>query len=146
MALHLYCPTPRAILLLGFVNEQDILVFPSQSTVVPGLHFENKPLVPINDQIVQCVEQYCQRKDLAPRLYIDQEFAETIVLESGEATLYLAMMRDYNETLPRYLHTLPFLLRGMPKERKRLSYLKAFQVLSGAREQSIRAVESSIPH
>ena len=37
--------------------------------------------------------------------------------------------------------TLPVLIRNMPKDRNRLAYLKAWQVLTGALEESTKALD-----
>jgi len=142
MSLHLYSPKEKAITLVSFRNSENILVFPSQNTRFPGLHFDVRPLVPINEQIIVNIERYCGLANLGPCLEIDQAFAELVNMGDEDATLYLASMKRWEGDLPRYLQTLPILIRGLPRERARLSYLKAFQVLSGAREQDIRILET----
>lgn len=139
--MHVYCSTPKVIVLVGFFNPEKILVFPSQNVSFPGLHFENKALVPIHDQILAYVEQHCALGDLRRKFELDASFAETLKVGDEEATLYFGLIRNIEELLPRYLHTLPVLIRGMNKDRSRLPYLKAWQSLTGSREQDIRAVE-----
>src|SRR5512141_891687 len=108
--MHVYCPTQKVIVLVGFFNSEKILVFPSQNVSFPGLHFENKALVPIHDQILAYVEKHCLLGDLRKRFDLDPTFAETLKVGDEEATLYLGLVKDIDETLPRYLHTLPLLI------------------------------------
>jgi len=140
--MQVYCPTEKVIVLVGFLNSDGVLVFASQNVSFPGLHFENKALVPIYDQILAYIEQYCVLSDL--KFDLDASFAETVKMgNSDEATLYFGLVNKFEGLLPRYLHTLPSLIRGMNKDRSRLPYLKAWQSMTGSREQNIRAVETN---
>lgn len=141
MPLHVYCPTQKAIVLVAFLSPEKTLLFPSQNVRFPGLHLEAKPRVPIYDQILSHIEKQCQLPGLGRKFELDPSFAETVWMGNEEATLYFGWVRNLEAPLPRYLHTLPILIRGMNKDRARLPYLKAWQALSGSREQDIRAVE-----
>jgi hypothetical protein len=141
MSLHVYCSTPKVIVLLGFFNPEKVLVFPSQNVQFPGLHFENKALVPIHDQILIYIENYFSLPSSRAQFELDPSFAEPVRMENEDATLYLGIIKEPGDNLPRYLQTLPILIRGMNRDRSRLPYLKAWQALTGAREQDIRAVE-----
>ena len=137
--MHVYCPTNKVIVLVGFLNSDGVLVFPSQNVNFPGLHFENKALVPIHDQILAYIEQFCSLTHV--KFELDATFAETLRIENEDATLYFGLVKNFEGLLPRYVHTLPGLIRTMSKDRSRLAYLKAWQSLTGSREQNIRAVE-----
>jgi len=139
--MHVYCPTQKAVVLVGFLSPEKILVFPSQSVAYPGLHLENKALVPIYDQIMTHIEKHCLLNDLGKSFDLHPDFAEPLQCGEDLATLDLGSIKDLNEPLPRYLQTLPVLIRGMPKDRSRLPYLKAWQTLTGAPQQDIRAIE-----
>lgn len=142
--MHVYSPTSKVIFLVGFFNQENVLVFPSQNVQFPGLHFDAKPLVSIYDQLLECIEKYCMREDLRQYFDLDRFFAETVLIAEEEATLYVGTVKNLDGLLPRYLHTLPSLLRGMDKNRSRLVYLKALQTLTGARDQDVRAVGTDL--
>jgi hypothetical protein len=139
--MHIYSPTDKVIVLVGFLNEKKILVFPSQSVVLPGLHFVSKARTPIYDQILETIERHCMLSDMRQHFELDPLFAETLNKDGEDATLYLGLIKNFEQDLPRYLQPLPILLRGMNKDRLRLPYIKALQVLTGSREQDIRVVE-----
>lgn len=141
MSLHLYSPTEKVIVLVGFFNSHNVLAFPSQNVKFPGLHFQSKALTSIHDQILAYVEKHCMISDLRKDFELDASFSEAVKMGEEDATLYLATVKNFEDKLPRYLQTLPILIRGMSKDRSRLPYLKALQALSGSREHSIRAVE-----
>ncbi len=139
--MHIYASTSKIIVLVGFLDSNNTFLFPSQNVLFPGLHFENKALVPIYDQILNHIRRHCLLNIQGRDFELDPLFAQTLLVDNEEATLYLGVVRNLKEAQPRYLQTLPILLQGMRKDRSRLAYLKALQVLSGSREQNVRAIE-----
>ncbi|MBI2602247.1 MAG: hypothetical protein HYW48_04255 [Deltaproteobacteria bacterium] len=132
MALHIYCPTEKVILLVGFRADKGLLVFPSQNDRFPGILFDNVAGHFINDMIRDRVEALTEGGQRGLRLNIEQEFAERMSLPDGqEATLYLGVVGEFAGSLSPDWKTLPELIRKMPKDKKRIAYIKAWQILSG---------------
>lgn len=142
MALHLYCPTEKAVLLLAIPDEKGLFYFSYQDKELPGIWFRTKPLLPINQQLTEVAEKFLGCKGLATKMSINQQFAGKLSDKEGqEATLYLASLESGLIKVKSEWTTLPRLLGQMPKNRNRLPYLLAWQVLSGALSQMTQALE-----
>lgn len=140
MPLHVSCPTQKAVLLLGFYREEGPIVFPSQDVNVPGLHVNMKPLLPVYDQFLTAIHNHFSL-NFDKNFELDQSFSEKLKIEEVEATLYIGSIKAFSGPYPRYLHSLPHMIRQMPKTSLRLPYLKAWQVLMGSPQDEIRALE-----
>ena len=145
--MHIYCPTEHAILLLGFPDHQGVLSFPTQNTVIPGILLPVKPLTPINDQIISFVFNHWDQAT-GKNLHLWQNFSSSISLgEKKEATLYVGRVDEtFSATRDKQgssfsWSTLPQILKALPKDKSRLPYIKAFQVLTGALTLTTRAVD-----
>jgi hypothetical protein len=60
-----------------------------------------------------------------------------------EASFYVATLKEMPADLHQPQFTLPQLLRGMPKSRLRIPYIKALQLLADGFKQDVKAVEVS---
>ena len=81
-------------------------------------------------------------QNLVQDLDFNKEYSERIALDGGDATLYLATSRvklEFNDKI--IWQTMPDILRAMPKDKRRLPYLKVFQYLQGVLTQDLDAVE-----
>ncbi len=139
--MHLYCPTDLVVLLVGFASPKGIIVFPSEHDALPGIHFSNKALSPIDVQLCVEIERICAKKLLAKDVHIEQAFAEKISHNGQDASLYLALVKDEQIKIPETSLPLMLLLRAMPKNHNRLAYLKALQVLTGSLQLVTKVVE-----
>lgn len=144
MALHVQCETPRAVFVLAVTCSDGILRFPEDGSPWPGLGIKVNTLLGINAQLkaraVQALGDWGHRCD------IWQEYSALLNRDGIEpTTLYVGRISPNEEelkTLPwQTWQTLPALIRTLPKDRNRLSYLKAWQVLSGALEENTKALD-----
>ena len=86
--MHIYCRTPRAILLLGISDESGVKRFPCDpSGTLPGLSFIPRPLEAINVQLIEFARSLVDG-ELAD-LDVIQNFSDATV-DGEEATVYLA--------------------------------------------------------
>lgn len=146
MALQVYCPTSRGVLLLAVPAATGVYHFPlpiiSETGHSPGLWLEVTPLLAINPQLVALAEEVLGYQGLGGKLNINQDFTGSLTDPQGnKVTLYVATLEPgLVEVVPTW-PTLPQLLAGMPKDRNRLPYVLAWQVLTGALSQQTYAVE-----
>ena len=139
--LNVYCKTDAVVVLVGFLNDK-IFVFPSQNKNFPGIHFANIPLAFIDEQIIKNIEKVSGWVGINRFLSIRQDFSETIRLDDGtEATLYLATVSKGDFALPTDWKSFPELMQAMPKNKTRIAYIKALQVLTGASQADTKVVE-----
>tara|TARA_B100000524_G_C23620537_1_gene359528 strand:- start:651 stop:1058 length:408 start_codon:yes stop_codon:yes gene_type:complete len=82
--------------------------------------------------------------DKSFQFYLHQDFfLETQRSKTVKEFLYLASIQNYEKLFsPQYsLMTMPEILKGMEKNKKRLDYLKAWQFLMGAHKTKLEAYE-----
>lgn len=147
MSLHIYCPTSKAIVLFAaqFGDQfgdtrlnPNIMRFPVNNRRLPGLHLTAHPNEPINGRILEEIAKSGSVTDIQ----IWQEFRGEFTCENEDYTLYVAKGQISGlPALTEQWPTLPELLQAMPKDRIRLVYLKAWQVLTGALEQESKAID-----
>lgn len=145
MALHVQCSTDEAVLLVAVNCPDGLLRFPNDASPWPGLSLKVQPLLGINEQLIRR-SQAELGPDLTAKLNIWQDYSD-MIREGNEdrATLYVAIVRPDSQELEnkpwKDWRTLPDLIRSLPKDRTRLAYLKAWQVLTGALEESTKALD-----
>ena len=98
----------------------------------------------INDLLVARAHQAVPAEKAT--LHVWQEYRGDIILEGKrDGSMYVARLTadpSSIESMPwRTWETLPSLIRSMPKDRNRLAYLKAWQVLTGALDESTKALD-----
>ena len=144
--MQIECPTDIAVLLLAVRDERGLLRFPDEGSAArPGLTLTVKPLLAIAEQLAGLASKALSAPTYV-RIDIIPEFSDSLpgVGELKEdATLYIAAASAYQASPAQTAAwpTLPDLLRRMPKDRNRLAYMRAFQVLSGSLTQDIKAYE-----
>lgn len=139
MSLHVYCPTETAFLLLAVRDERGLLRFPDEShDGTPGLKIDVKARLPIDEQLVAAAAKTLDVS--AVRLDIVQDFADEMPLGTTTATLYLAEAVGVAPASAAW-PTLPDILRKMAKDRRRLPYLRAWQVMTGGLKLNTKAVD-----
>ena len=142
MSLKINCPTDHAIFLFGVpMADNGVFLFPSTQAQLPGLHIHVSHGIPIHIQLVELVQNEIGQDIKPSEIHIFQEFAEQVQYEGKSFTLYTGFTKEKRKIPLLHWHTLPDILRKMGKHRHRLSYLKAWQVQTGALEQNVRAVE-----
>ncbi len=143
MALLINCDTPHATLLLAVECEDGLLRFPNDASFWPGLGFKVDMMLPINEQLQSAAKKYIE--DQWPKVSIWQEYSSLLQHDGVmDSTLYVAKIRPDYSLLPsawQSWQTLPALIRTLPKDRNRLAFLKAWQVLSGGLEESTKALD-----
>lgn len=145
MSLHVQCSTDEAILLVAVNCPDGLLRFPNDGSPWPGLSLQVQPLLGINEQLIRRSQDELGSA-LTAKLNIWQEYSD-VIREANEdrATLYVAMIRPEAHEIEnkpwKEWRTLPDLIRTLPKDRTRLAYLKAWQVLTGALEESTKALD-----
>jgi hypothetical protein len=139
--MHVNCRTPVAILLLAVRDERGVLLVPSPSRATPGIVFNVKGGAPINDQLRDVAAAYI---GVQAKLDIDQTYADEFMLADGrQATLYVATggnVGPLSSVGGAGWVSIPELLRAMPRDRARLPYMRAWQVLSGGLTINVKAV------
>ncbi len=140
--MSIHSKTSISIFLLGFLNKDKVYYFISENQSFPGIHIETPTRVPIVDPMIEKIEAQLSFSLNRHKFYLYSQFCETITLENGQqASLFLAKYDDQELLKAPNWQTFPQLLRHMPKSKNRLSYLKAWQVLTGAWQEEIEVVE-----
>lgn len=145
----IYCPTAQAILLLGVrAGNPPVLRALDAAASPPGRRFVPRPLVPIDEQLIALVVDIVG-VEARSSIVIHQEYTDLVPLRAdlppehpeAAATLYLVTC-DLG-AIPNAAHwpSFPELLRAMPRDRSRLPYLRAFQVLAGGLQLETKAVD-----
>lgn len=142
MSLLVKCPTDFAVLLCAVPDERGVLRFPSNdSTEIPGLNFAVQAGEPINDQLIHVAEKTLNAR-LQGRLDISQEFADPVTRSDGQqATLYVATVAEGAKKSDASWPSLPDILRALPKDKGRVPYLRAWQILTGGLKLETKAVD-----
>jgi hypothetical protein len=137
------CKTDHALLLLAIPDARGVLHFPSTADApLPGLHLEVKPLLPIQAQLTAAATAAVGR-DVALDLHLWDELADEMTLPNGtKTTMYVASLKGEAADADRW-PVMPAILRAMDKNRGRLPYLRAWQVLQGGLKLNTKAVEAS---
>ena len=142
MALHIHCPTSKAVFLFG-IPIGKLLHFPNHHRFMPGIHLDVDRSQPINLQLIAALEKELGEPVNGRELHIFQEFCE--VLQADGPTEGVSLYTGYSKISRQIplLHwkPLPYLLKNMEKNRMRLAYLKAWQVQTGALGLNTKAVE-----
>ena len=144
----MYSKTNQVVLLLGVPSSQGVLSFPStvpaQEGQLPGLLFTCNGQLPINPQLVEQAESYLREEGLGIKMHIWQDYSDTLKLASGEtATVFIARLDRAlsDNSMKQGMKTMPEWIRALPKDRSRLLYVRALQVLSGGLTQETKVVE-----
>lgn len=137
-----YCKTDNAILLVAVPDDRGVLHFPlSKDAPLPGLHLAVKALLPIFDQLTTLASTTLGQ-DVARKLHIWDEFADELTLPDGTlATLYVATLSEVPTASAEAWPVMPTILRSMEKNRGRLPYLRAWQILQGGLKLNTKAVD-----
>ena len=137
----IYSKTPLNILLIGFLNEKGVYYFSSENQTFPGLHVKSSKRIPVTDIIIRKIEAQLNETIDRQKFSYWPQFHETLTVEGQEATLFLAKYEDPKLLTRLSWQTFPELIRNMPKSKNRLSYLKAWQILTGAWQEEIKVLE-----
>lgn len=137
------CPTKFAVLLLAVRGEDGIFRFPSEHQKFPGLLLEPRPLIGVFEQFMDLLHT---RLGVQTKVSVTlrANFAEPLTeVMDGNGTLFVGSLSDPSELkrVSTTLTPLPHLIRAMGKHRNRVSYLKAWQTLSGAESERTVALE-----
>ncbi|MEZ4741581.1 MAG: hypothetical protein R3B45_03905 [Bdellovibrionota bacterium] len=144
--MHIRCKTEQAILLLGVESKKGFLVFPSNSSKFPGMLFTPEGGKAILEQLDIYASEILTSELAQGELEICDRYFDIVTLDDGsEATLYLATVRNRPELIQNSWSSLPEQLRKMPKDKGRLPFLRAWQVLTGALDLNTKAVETQEP-
>ena len=137
--MHIYCKTKFAVLLAGIPDDKKVFRFPNNGKAYPGICFEPIPLMPISDQLSDQLQKNL-KLDQSVAMEINHDYADQI---DEEYTVYLAIVDPKNYKAQSSWQSMPELLRGMDRSRKRLPFLRAWQVLSGGLKLDTTALENA---
>ena len=138
----IYSKTEYAIVLAGYRDEKKVFQFYSESSTFPGVKFPVAKNLPIFAQLMGKSAKLFGLTSPAKQIHFDTRFSPQISLENDNATLFIATLTETPSNLEtQHWHTMPALLRNMPSNRLRLSYLKAWQILQGMFEANIKVIE-----
>ncbi len=146
MGLFIRCPTDEAILLAGFTDAVGVFRYVTESSDLPGIRIRPQSGLALHDQFMVGLNAFLQSKclprDLNLKLMLHPAFEDTIEIP-GDApvTLYLGQV-VWDLDSPNNWPTLAELLRGMPKTRTRLAYMRAVQALAGGIKDDLQALET----
>lgn len=143
MSLLIKCPTEFAVLFVGADSGTPPLMFPVIDQALPGISFRVDSRLGINEQLLTALSNFSGQTVHGDGFDVDQRFTATVNLSGGDsATLYLARWRlPPGEFDLSSWQTMPEILRNMPKDRNRIGYVKAWQVLTGALSESTKAID-----
>jgi len=134
--MHIFCPTEKAVFLLGIKDDLGIFRFPVQSQFAPGLFLQVKAGLPINDQLMDRAESYLGETSLRHVLEIHQQFSGSVELaDGGKATLYLGVLKKFEHFDISTWSAMSPLVRGLSSRSNRMVYMLALQVFAGGYEQ-----------
>ena len=127
--------------------EVGVFRFPVGSDpAMPGIVVSAAASTPIVAQLAQAVAAAIGIEGTDGHAFTVQEgFADAITMPSGEAaTLYVGRVAPGGVTAPRTWPSMPDLLRAMAKNRARVPYLRAWQVLAGGvNDDSTKAYDAA---
>jgi hypothetical protein len=116
--------------------------FPADPKDSYGLLIEVEGARPINEQLVDKAVQFFGKENVRRHVQIEQSYSCEAALPDGKSiTVYVATVAGRHRLASKEWPTMPELLKNMPKDRNRLAYLKAWQILSGVAQELIKAVE-----
>ena len=142
MSLILKCPTEYAVLLVGQPQGEKPMRFPLGDEITPSLVVKANTSISINEQLIEAAAKALNLSITGQQLEIEQKFHNPLNTAIGDkATLYLGTLSADVAIDTKDWVTMPELLRMLPKDRNRLSYVKAWQVLTGALSESTKAVD-----
>lgn len=133
------CSTDRALALFGIACNDGILYFPvDPKAELPGILIDVQREKSITPQLEACI-----RKELGEELSQDEiktwpEHGETMHDSRGNLlTVFVSLITPNSEELPEpkeHWHKMPDIIRSLPRDRKRVTYMRAWQILVGAYE------------
>ena len=143
-----FCPTQSAIILLGVQLDSGPLRFPYKDAARPGVLFQPDSNVDMTSQILWEAHRFFASLQASAKVTVVTDFSDPITLEDEQiGTLYLATAmlagktdEDILSSLRKRSEVLPVLLRNMPKNRNRVPYLRAWQVMSGGLAERTEAI------
>lgn len=139
----LRCRTDSAILLVAVADAAGVLRFPSDFTSesMHGLHLAVQPLLPIGPQLVAVASRVLE-SDVSTSLDICQDFADEVFINGAtQTTVFVGRVTRSDLIAPQGWLSFPDILRSMVRDRRRLPYLRAWQVLTGALSLNTKAVD-----
>lgn len=109
--------------------------------ITPGLHIQDGSDRE-EQELAKAVAEKMHRQDLVAFIKVDHVIHDALQLASGKhCDLVVGEVDSQKFTAPLEWATVPSLIREMPANRNRLAYLKAWQILTGAHQESLEAVE-----
>jgi hypothetical protein len=142
--MHIHCSTEHAIFLLGVFDKKKVMRFPDEGETHAGVRLQPSKSIPIDPQLLAACKKYLVDGFDNRAVSIYQEFDEVVTIPGlGETTVYLGVVDEEAMTAPDEWAVFPDIIRRLPKDRTRLPYLKAWQVLTGGLKLDTRAIENA---
>jgi len=140
--MHLKANTPYALLMVGCHFTEGPIRFPNDDSELPGILVKLDEGLSVNELLIAGAQKILGDTIDGKSLDIHQEFSSPLELKDGEAaTLYLATIEAKYDMGSKEWKTMPELIREMPKDRGRLAYLRAWQVLGGGLNEDVKAFD-----
>jgi hypothetical protein len=137
-----YCPTEVALILVPVKDARGIFRFPCDAAAVPGLVLSVRPLTPILEQVFARVGAVLGIERPGLVYSVCEEDLGTVKDAGGrDATLYLLRAVEPCSITHEEWPTFPQILRSLSRDRTRLPWMKAWQVLTGGLEAQTKAIE-----
>lgn len=147
---HLYCRTEQAILLLvARTGPTGLMLLPDGRSQPPGRLFTPKPLLPIQEQLLAMAKDILSNQ-VGDHFTVEQNYSDRVILRrdlpedhpQASATLYLISCELASHSASEAWPSFPEVLRTLPRNRDRLPYLRAFQVLAGGLQLNTKAIDA----
>ena len=133
--------TPNITLLLACDGPKGLFHFPNDEDPFPGINMSISHGLTWHDTMRDVGSEFLGKPELNSKILPIMVMEPEIEKGNDGSTLVLARIHKEEFLAPDLWPTLPALLHGMPKNKTRVPYLKAFQVLAGGLSQETQAVE-----
>ncbi len=131
----------KNIVLVAARDLKGLFRVPPWSFDLPGHYFDIVQEMGLKDQIIAQASIALGHPELAGDLVFKCTFDQALVIGIDEYLLHLVFLNNEKFSVPSTWKTIPELLRSMKKNKNRVPYLLAFQVLAGSDTDQIDALE-----
>lgn len=134
--------TELVLILVAAQDERRLWRVRADEPGLPGIVARIDYAAPLNKQIRRAAAAAIGLESRSEDLVVHGPLTPVIELDDGrQAALVLVQLTPEQLEAPSSWPTFPVVLRALPKNKSRLPYMKALQILSGALEQGVNAIE-----
>ena len=129
-------------ILLPIVKIEEKLLCASEHRTFPGLHLQVESSVEVEDKLLCLYRSKLTDSSQDSDFKIEKNFREKFLIDGVEFILIFGFVKSNSTFTPDIkLISFPDLLRGMPKTKTRIVYLKILQVICGVHKETLEAYE-----